>query len=89
MATKVTPLPDRFGVRRTGEPDRLAPPPVVPETPAMPPETVPTPTPVPAPARGVRATSRQRGRGERPLSGPRPGLGAHAEGADGHRSSGA
>jgi hypothetical protein len=25
MASKVTPPPDRFGVRRTGEPDRLAP----------------------------------------------------------------
>ncbi len=48
MATKVTPLPDRFGVRRTGEPDRLAPPPVVPEAPA------PAPTPVPAPTRGER-----------------------------------
>jgi hypothetical protein len=25
MASKVTPPPDRFGIRRTGEPDRLAP----------------------------------------------------------------
>lgn len=25
MASKVTPPPDRFGVRRTGEPDRLTP----------------------------------------------------------------
>ena len=25
MATKLTPPPDRFGVRRVGEPDRLAP----------------------------------------------------------------
>ena len=25
MASKVSPPPDRFGVRRTGEPDRLAP----------------------------------------------------------------
>lgn len=51
MATKVTPLPDRFGVRRTGEPDRLAPPPVVPDAP----ETAPAPTPVPQPVPGAGA----------------------------------
>ncbi len=50
MATKVTPLPDRFGVRRTGEPDRLAPPLVVPE--AVPEAPAPAP-PVPAPARSA------------------------------------
>lgn len=53
MATKVSPLPDRFGVRRTGEPDRLIPPPVVPqETPA------PAPTPMPAPTRAKQSAVR-------------------------------
>lgn len=46
MATKVSPLPDRFGVRRAGEPDRLIPPPVVPqEAPAPAPAPVQVPTP--------------------------------------------
>jgi len=50
VATKVSPLPDRFGVRRTGEPDRLIPPLVVPqETPA------PAPAPMPAPTRAKQA----------------------------------
>jgi hypothetical protein len=62
MASKVTPPPDRFGIRRTGEPDRLAPAVAVPlpaetdqtpETPLPPlePERVPAPPgeqPVPA-----------------------------------------
>ena len=46
MSTKLTPPPDRFGVRRTGEPDRLAPAISVPSAP----ETEPAPDPaLPAP----------------------------------------
>lgn len=53
MATKVSPLPDRFGVRRTGKPDRLIPPLAVPqETPA------PAPTPMPAPTRAKQSAVR-------------------------------
>ena len=46
MSTRVAPPPDRFTVRRTGEPDRLAPAIAVPAAP----ETEGTPAPAPPPA---------------------------------------
>ena len=49
MSTKLTPPPDRFGVRRTGEPDRLAPAisiPAAPETEVAPAPALPAPEPV-------------------------------------------
>ena len=52
MSTRVIPPPDRFGVRRTGEPDRLAPAiavPAVPETEPAPGPPLPSPEPEPAP----------------------------------------
>ena len=56
---RVTPPPDRFTVRRTGTPDRLAPAIATP----VPPDTEPTTTPVPpaqperVPAHALRAVS--------------------------------
>jgi hypothetical protein len=46
MSTPVVPPPDRFSVRRTGEPDRLAPAITVPAAPET--EATPTSDPVPA-----------------------------------------
>ena len=48
MSAKVTPPPDRFAIRRAGEPDRLAPPIAVPTTPET--ERAPIPA-APAPPR--------------------------------------
>ena len=52
MSTRIVPVPDRFGVRRTGEPDRLAPPiavPTGPETAPAPGPALPSLEPAPAP----------------------------------------
>ena len=57
MSTHVVPPPDRFSVRRTGEPDRLAPAitvPAAPETDGIPGgEPLPLPTPASAPREPV------------------------------------
>lgn len=46
MATRVIPPPERFGIRRTGDPDRLAPAITVPAAPDT--NTLPETAPVPA-----------------------------------------
>ena len=53
MSTKVSPPPDRFTIRRTGSPDRLAPAiviPAVPDTEPAPDTALPITEPVPVPA---------------------------------------
>ena len=54
MSAKVIPPPDRFAVRRTGEPDRLAPAIAVPAAP----DTAPAPDHVPLPVEPAHVPER-------------------------------